>query len=69
MRAIVTVFKIEFLGQDNILKKAELMAETKDIGEAIILIPLPGKLFELLNLLKDNRINYGTHFKGEWPGH
>lgn len=62
MRAIVTIFKSEFEGKEGIANAIIAVSETKDIGEAFVLIPQPGKLFELLNLLKDNNIQYGTHF-------
>ena len=62
MNAIVTVFKKEFEGKDHLIATASLIAETKDIDEAVVFIAKPGKLFELLHLLRNNQINYGTHY-------
>jgi hypothetical protein len=63
MRAIISVFKTEFEGKEHIAPGLkELIEEVKLVSGAYILSPKAGKLFSLLNVLKDNKINYGTHY-------
>lgn len=63
MRAIVTVFKEELKGRSSILDAIKSMASNfSEIPEAYTFSPKPGRLFEMLNLLKNNNISYGTHF-------
>jgi hypothetical protein len=63
MNAIVTVFKEEFKGKENTLKTIELLCDhLSEVAQAIIIIPKGGKLINVLNVLNDNKIAYGTHF-------
>ena len=63
MRATITVFKEELSGKTEILEIIKgSSTDLKEIGDAYIFSPKPGKLFELLNLLRDHKIIYGTNF-------
>lgn len=63
MQAIITVFKVELNNREQIFKEIkEMSSDLSEVGEAYTFSPKPGKLFELLTLLKNNNINYGTHF-------
>jgi hypothetical protein len=63
MQAIITVFRAEFEGKDDVKSRvSELTEDLKIVGDAYIFSPRPGKLFDLLNILRNNRITYGTHF-------
>jgi hypothetical protein len=63
MQAIITVFKTEFEGKEHIASRLkDMVDEVRLMSGAYILSPNPGKLFELLNILKENKITYGTHF-------
>jgi hypothetical protein len=63
MRAIVTIFKDELKGKVYLLKQLDEMSDHVNIvGSAYIISPKPGKLFDILNELKENKIAYGTHF-------
>jgi|GEM_PF-3094111 hypothetical protein len=60
---IVTVYKSEFLGKESIKGRlSELSADIKEIHDALAFRPRPGVLMEFLAVLRENRINYGTHF-------
>jgi hypothetical protein len=63
MQAIITVFKTEFEGKEYIASRLkDMVEEVKLMSGAYIFSPSPGRLFELLDVLKENKINYGTHF-------
>jgi hypothetical protein len=63
MNTIVTVFKDELSGKENVLGVIELLADhITQVAEAIVIVPKAGKLANLLNELTDNGIAYGTHF-------
>jgi len=63
MHTIITIFVNELTEKDHIV---QMLRENCDdfnvVADAYILSPKPGRLFELLNLLKANNIHYGTHF-------
>jgi hypothetical protein len=68
MQAIITVFKIELIDKSHVIDMINtLTLDLKEVGDAYIFSPKPGKLFELLNLLRDNHIVYGTHFNTANP--
>jgi hypothetical protein len=63
MRAIITVFKAELADKPTIFEGIRAMsAELTELTDAYTFSPKPGKLFDLLNLLKNDNVNYGTHF-------
>jgi hypothetical protein len=63
MRAIITVFKDELTTKPLILNSIrEMSSDVSEVGDAFTFSPKPGKLFELLNLLKNSAVAYGTHF-------
>lgn len=63
MRAIVTVFKVELSNRESLLDSIrDMSTEIGEVAGAYTISPKPGKLFELLNLLKMSNISYGTHF-------
>jgi hypothetical protein len=63
MLAVITIFKIEFNTKIQLLNSIkDLSVQYAEVGDAYTFSPKPGKLFELLNLLRDNGVNYGTHF-------
>jgi hypothetical protein len=63
MQAIITVFKGEFEGKDDVRSRiSELTEDVKMVADAYVFSPRPGKLFDLLNILRNNKITYGTHF-------
>lgn len=61
VKAIITIFKTEFTGKDSRCLDG-LYDDVKDIGDVMIYRPARGKLFEFLNVLRANKIAYGTHF-------
>lgn len=63
MRAVITVFKTELINKPAVLNSIQqLSSHLSEVGEAYSFSPKPGRLYELLNFLKDHDINYGTHF-------
>lgn len=62
MRAIITIFKAEFTGKEDIgMQLTILCDEVKEVGDAYVYSTRPGKLFEFLNIVKTHHIAYGTH--------
>jgi hypothetical protein len=63
VRAIITIFKAEFVGKQQINSLLmDMCTQVKDVEDASIYSPKSGRLFEFLNILRDNKIAYGTHF-------
>jgi hypothetical protein len=63
MRAVITVFRTEFEGKDDVkLMVGELTDDFKIAEDVYMLSPRPGKLFDLLSILRENKISYRTHF-------
>jgi hypothetical protein len=63
MRAIISVFKGEFEGKAQAKDAiAQLTDELNIVADAYIFSAKPGKLFEILSILRDHKITYGTHF-------
>jgi hypothetical protein len=63
MKSIITVFKEEFLNKDELLSTiTEMSDEVALVAGAYVISTKPGHLFDVLNLLKMNKISYGTHF-------
>ena len=63
MAAIITVFKTELIGKDDVLPLIEeLSDDLVEIALAYTFSPKSGKLYELLNHLKERKVVYGTHF-------
>ena len=62
MQAIVSVFKAEFKSKQDILEKVKRLSVTTEVLDAFVIVPNIGNLYNVLNLLKENNINYGTHF-------
>lgn len=63
MQAIITVFKVELKDKNDLFENIQnLSSDISEVGDAYTFSPKAGKLFELLNVLKNNNINYGTHF-------
>jgi hypothetical protein len=65
MSAIITVFKSELENENepellNII--SAMSSDMKEIANGYALSPKPGKLYESLNCLKENGLNYQTHF-------
>jgi hypothetical protein len=70
MNAIITVFKIEFKDKKEIeILLPEMSDEVKEISDAFIYSPKPGKLMQFLSILKNHKIAYATHFNSrlEYP--
>jgi|SRR5690606_20487584 len=63
MQAIITIFESELLEKDRVVEQLMLLCEdVKQVTNALVFAPIPGKLFELLTILRDNRIEYRAHF-------
>lgn len=63
MSAIITVFKAEFDGKAHLKDSIiQLTDDFKIVADAYIFSAKPGKLFELLSVLRDYQVVYGTHF-------
>jgi hypothetical protein len=63
MRAIITVFEDEFKGKESVFKNIQRMSiEVNFVTHAYIIIPKRGELFNVLNVLKNEKVAYGTHF-------
>lgn len=64
MQAAITVLKDELKFQLEVMgtiRKYSL--DMKEVGNAYSFSPKPGRLFDLLNILRDNHhIHYGTNF-------
>ncbi len=66
MRAIITVFKNELDKEEKLLSMlTSLTLDMQQVTDAYVFAPKPGKLFELLNMLREHGISYGTHFHPE----
>jgi hypothetical protein len=64
MSATVTVFKSELKNKTLSLANISAMSsETKETANAFAFFPKPGKLYELVNYLRTNGINYQTNFR------
>lgn len=62
MQAIVTIFKAELIGKETVESQLHaISSEVKQVGDAFIYSPNPGKLFEFLNIVRAHQIAYGTH--------
>lgn len=63
MDAIVTIFKSEFKDKPDVFTDLNAICpNVQQVDDAYIVKPTPGTLFEILNFLKQNKINYGTLF-------
>jgi hypothetical protein len=63
MKAIVTVFRNEFAGKELVKLAIEKYTDQIElVSEVYVINPKSGKLFDLLNELRANKIAYGTHF-------
>jgi hypothetical protein len=63
MRVIVTVFKTKLSANSSLFRAlSEMSFEIGEADENYTFSPKPGKLFDFLNLLKDNSIDYKTRF-------
>jgi hypothetical protein len=63
MQAIITVFKTEFKGKEQLPDQLQALAKTvKDLDDVMIYRPHAGKLIIFLTFLNENNIAYGTHF-------
>ena len=61
--AVVTIFKSDLAGKEAIaLSLEDLCNEVAKLEHALVYSPKSGKLFEFLNTLRDNGIDYRTHF-------
>lgn len=68
MNAIVTIFESELTDRAFLLTKLEsLCSDVKQVGNAYVYSPSPGKLFEFLSVLKFHKVSYGTHFHTNTP--
>jgi hypothetical protein len=63
MHAIITVFKTELMSKPSLINTIkDLSSDLSEVADAYSFSPKSGRLFELLNFLRENNINYGTHF-------
>lgn len=63
MHAIITVFRQEFYGKEKVLTElSKCCAVIEEVAGAFIINPHAGKLFESIEILRSNKIAYGTHF-------
>jgi hypothetical protein len=63
MNAIITVFKTELAGKEHVIKEiVDCCSSLDQIAEAFIINPRDGRLFEVIEMLRKNKISYGTHF-------
>jgi len=63
MQIIITISKAEFEGKEALEEKfLQLSGEIGEIGDVYTIAPQSGTLYHFLNFLRDNKINYGTHF-------
>jgi hypothetical protein len=69
MQAIITIFKTEFEGKEQVKEiLIDLTEDVKTVSDAYIFSPRAGRLFDLLNVLRRNKIIYGTHFNSTSEG-
>jgi hypothetical protein len=62
MDAVITVFEKEFVGKNYQILLADLYDSVTEFEGAVVFKPKSGKLFAFLTVLKEHKINYGTHF-------
>ena len=63
MKAIVTIFKNEFDGKELIKLSLDKFADQIElVSEVYVINPKSGRLFDVLNELRLNKIAYQTHF-------
>jgi hypothetical protein len=63
MLAIITVFKVEVDSKESAFNAIKSMSsQFIEVGEVYEFSPRPGKLFDLLDVLKINNIKYTTKF-------
>ena len=63
MRSMISAPKEEVKSKDTLLSQiTELSTNVNHVGDYYLFSPKPGKLFDLLKLMRDHRINYTTNF-------
>jgi hypothetical protein len=63
MEVIITVFKLDIDSHKIAFKRIEEMSSAiKELDDCLVFSPKAGKLFELLNFLKENSLEYKTDF-------
>lgn len=66
MRATIIVSKSEMKNKPELVKKVEAMSvDILELADAYMFTPKAGHLYEMLNCLTLNRVNYKTHFSQE----
>ena len=64
MNATITVFKYELKDNTELVNNiSDMSSEIKETADAYAFSPKPGKLYELLNWLKESGVNYQTDFR------
>lgn len=62
MQAVITIFSSELEGKDYKTLLSDQYDSVTEFEGALIFKPKGGKLFEFLNVLREHKIAYGTHF-------
>jgi hypothetical protein len=63
MEVTITIFKLDIDSQEITFKRIEEMSSAiRELDNRLVLSPKPGRLFELLNFLKENSVEYKTDF-------
>jgi hypothetical protein len=62
MQTVITVFINEFEGKDYKMLLNDLYDSVTEFEGALIFKPKSGKLFQFLSVLREHKIQYGTHF-------
>jgi hypothetical protein len=64
MSAIITVFKFQLQLKPELINIIEIMSvDIKVIADAYVFAPKAGHLYELLNCLNENGVDYRAHFR------
>lgn len=61
LRAVITIFKSQLVNKP-LEKWLHLYDVVSDVDDVIVVKAKTGKLFDFLQVLKENGIDYGTHF-------
>jgi hypothetical protein len=63
MEVTITVFKLDIESHKITFKRIEEMSSAiKEFNDCLVFSPKAGRLFEILNILKENSVDYKTDF-------
>lgn len=63
MQTTITIFKHDLKDEPLVIKMlADHATEVRETNEAFFFVPVPGKLFDLLQVLRDHKVAYGMQY-------